>query len=293
MIPGTGVAFALVAGVAWGVVLYASKRYFPGFHSATFMAVGFGMAATWYAPVAIAGLVSGDRAVKWSLEHVGAMAATIGLLATGLYVMFLAIAAGDVSYVAPVSKITPVFVVPIEVVVLAEHLAPVQVAGVAVATVAVYLANYEGGGALVPLKRAVTYHPGRMALASALILAFLNVGQRYVLQELAVPSTTWIGVKLAGVALLLAPVGWRHAERTAVVGALPTFAALGLVLAFGEHFVGIAFATIPASVATPVVSTQSIVAVLLGGLFLDEGNLGGRLLAAVVAVAGVGLIAAA
>lgn len=290
MIAQTGVAYGLVAGGAWGVILYASKRHFPEFHSATFMSIVFGVAAVWYSPVAFTGGVVHDLSTATSFERVGMVALTIVLLTAGLYVMFLAISIGDVSYVAPVSKITPVFVVPIEVALLDEHLAPLQVAGVVVATTAVYLANYEGGGLFVPLRRAVTYRPGRLALASALILAFLNVSQRFVLQELAVSPTTWIGIKLAGASLLLAPLGWNRTDRDAVVVALPKFALLGLLLAFGEHFLGIAFATIPASIASPLVATQSIVAVLLGGVLLREGNFAVRLLAAVVAVAGIGLI---
>lgn len=289
MVPEAGVAFALTAGFAWGGVLYASKRYFREFHSATFMSLSFGCAAAWYAPVSASG--AGVEALSVSPRDAAAVLVTIGLLALGLFVMFRAISAGDVSYVAPVSKVTPVFVLPVEVALLGQRLVALQVAGVFVATAAVYLANYEGGSVLLPLRRAVTYRPGQLALASAFVLAWLNVSQRYVLQELAVAPTAWIGVKLAGTALLLAPLGWRHTDRGAVVAAAPKFAALGGLLAVGEHFIGLAFAAVPASIATPLVSVQSIVAVLLGGVLLREGDLDRRLAAAVAAVGGVALIA--
>lgn len=284
-----GVAYALVAGVTWGTVLYASKRYFSAFHSATFMAAAFGCAALWYTPVAVA--EAAGTATSVSARDAAWVAGTIGLLALGLYAMFRAISMGDVSYIAPVSKVTPVFVVPIEVLVLSEYLHPLQVAGVVVTTVAVYLANYEGTAVWVPLRRAVTYRPGQLALASAFVLALLNVSQRYLLQELAFEPATWIGVKLAGTALLLAPLAWRRADRPALRGAVPQFVLIGAVLALGEHFIGQAFALIPASIASPLVNVQSIVAVLLGGLLLREGNFAMRLLAAVTAVAGIALIA--
>ena len=293
MLSVTGIAFALVAGGAWGVVLYASKRYFPGFHSATFMALAFGAAALWYAPVAVLAGARNTRGLPTSATNVGVVLAAVGLLTLGLYLLFHAISIGDVSHVAPISKVTPVFVVPLEVAVLGEYLAPVAVAGVVVATVAVYLANYQGGALTVPIRRAVTARPAQLALASAMVLALLNVTQRYVLQELGVASTAWIGLKLAGAALLLAPAGWRHTNLATVHDALPKFLVLGSVLAFGEHFIGLAFATLPASVATPTVGIQSIVAVLLGGVLLGEEHFGVRLVAAVVALVGIAMIATA
>ena len=293
MVSQAGIAFALVAGGTWGVVLFASKRYFPGFHSATFMALAFGAAALWYAPFAVFETATTTGALPSSVTALGVVLAAIALLTLGLYLVFHAISIGEVSHVAPISKVTPVFVVPLEVAVLGEHLAPLTVAGVVVATVAVYLANYEGAALTVPIRRAVTARPARLALASAMVLALLNVTQRYVLQELGVASTAWIGIKLAGAALLLAPVGWRHTDPAAVREALPRFVVLGAVLAFGEHFIGLAFVTLPASVATPTVGIQSIVAVLLGGVLLEEEHFAVRLVAAVVAVVGIAMIAAA
>jgi len=291
MVSLSGLAFAAIAAVGWGVVLYASKRYFAEFHSATFMSLVFGCAALWYAPVGVAGALSTDTVATATPWTVGVVAGTVGVLTLGLFVLFWAISMGDVSYVAPVGKLTPVFVVPIEVVLLNEHLTPLQVTGVVVATVAVYVANYERGTVWLPLWRAVTYRPGQLALASAVILAVLDVSQRYVLQELAVESTVWIGLKLAGAALLLAPLGWRRTDRAAVRGALPQFLALGAVLALAEHFIGLAFAVLPASIASPVVATQALVAVLLGGVLLREGHFRLRLAAAVTAVAGITLVA--
>jgi drug/metabolite transporter (DMT)-like permease len=287
MVAQAGVAYALVAGVAWGVVLYASKRHFAAFHPATFMALAFGCAAAWYAPVGLAG--SGTVGAVAPRDAV-AVVVTVALLVGGLYLLFRAISMGEVSYVAPVSKVTPAFVVPIEVGLLAERLVPLQVVGVLVTTAAVYVANYEGRAVWVPLRRAVTYRPGQLALASAFVLAWLNVSQRVLLQELGLGPTTWIAVKLAGGGLLLAPLARRHAERDAVAAAAPQFVALGALLAVGEHCIGQAFALRPASVVTPVVSVQSIVAVLLGGVALGEERFATRLAAAVAAVAGIALV---
>jgi len=291
MIANSGVAFALVAAVAWGLVLFGSKQYFSQFSSATFLSVAFAVAAMWYAPVSAAAALSGSGSATLSAEVVAVVLGTIGLLTAALFLMFKGIELGEVSYVSPISRVTPVFVVPIEVALLGQHLTPLQVAGVVVATAAVYVANYEGGDLLLPLRRAVTYTPGQLALASALLLALLSVSQRYMLQELGVASTVWIGIKLAGGAVLLAPVGWVRADRSAIVAALPQFVVLGGVLALAEHFIGRSFATLSASIASPIISVQSIVAVLLGGLVLREANLRVRLLAAVTAIVGITLVA--
>jgi drug/metabolite transporter (DMT)-like permease len=291
MIAESGVAFALVAAVAWGLVLFGSKRYFSEFSSETFLSVAFAVAALWYAPVSVAAAVVGRGSATLSTEVVAVVLGTIGLLTSAQYLTFKGIELGEVSYVSPITRVTPVFVVPIEIALLGEHLTPLQLAGVVVATVAVYVANYEGGGLLVPLRRAVTYTPGQLALGSALVLALLSVSQRYMLQELGVASTVWIGVKLAGAAVLLAPLGWVRAERRPIVAALPQFVVFGGVLAIAEHFIGRSFATLSASVAAPIISVQSIVAVLLGGLVLREANLRVRLLAAVTAIAGITLVA--
>jgi len=73
-----------------------------------------------------------------------------------------AIAVGDVSYVAPISKLVPVFVIPVEVAVFGQRLTPLQTAGIVVATAAVYVANYERGALLEPLIRAARSRPARL-----------------------------------------------------------------------------------------------------------------------------------
>lgn len=291
MIVGAGIAFALTAAVGWGVVLYGSKRYFAEFRSATLLSVAFAAAALWYAPVSAVAAHSGAGTASITPRVVAVVLGTIGLLTTALFLMFRGIELGEVSYVTPITRIAPVFVVPVEVALLGEHLTPIQLAGVVVATAAVYIANYQGGNLLLPLRRAVTYRPGQLALGSAVTLALLSVSQRYMLQELGVASTVWIGIKLAGGAVLLAPLGWMRTDRAKVRSKLPQFVVLGGVMALAEHFIGLSFQALPASIAAPVISFQSIVAVLLGGLLLHEANLRLRLVAAVTAIAGITLVA--
>lgn len=53
----------------------------------------------------------------------------------------------------------------------------------------------------------------------------------------------------------------------------------------------LAFSSVPASVASPIISLQAVVAVVLGGVVLDEDGLALRLAAAGSATVGVALIA--
>lgn len=297
-----GVGYAVLAALVWGGYLVVVKRYFGGYPPATVILVTNTFALGWYIPVLLATgrierpLVPGGLTVFEVLVVVG----TVCVFAAGVLSIFHALALGDVSYVAPIGRIVPVFVLPMEAALFGGELGPVQVLGIVVATLAVYLANQRGPDLLEPLVRAVTYRPGRLALLSAVLIAAVNVAQRVVLQEFSLPPSVWVVILLAGVNVVLAPVvlrthrdGLRRAlDPRRVRAALPLFVSAGLLVAIGEHVTALAFAAIPASIASPVVSTQAVVAVLLGGVLLREGELPTRLGAAALAVLGVTLVAA-
>ncbi|PSQ23347.1 EamA family transporter, partial [Halobacteriales archaeon QS_9_67_15] len=76
----------------------------------------------------------------------------------------------------------------------------------------------------------------------------------------------------------------RDARRPAPV------ADVGLPVAVGEHFVMLAVTTLSASIASPIINTQAVVAVLLEDVLLGEDAFRVRLLAAGFAVAGVTMI---
>ncbi|MFC7042793.1 EamA family transporter [Halonotius sp. GCM10025705] len=64
----------------------------------------------------------------------------------------------------------------------------------------------------------------------------------------------------------------------------------GGVLAAGQHLVSVAFVALPASVVSPIVNTQAVIAVVLGSLLLGEPHARLRLLAGGLAVGGVVLV---
>ncbi|WP_273837591.1 DMT family transporter [Halococcus sp. PRR34] len=290
---GPGVAFAVLAAFVWGGYLFVIKSYFAGYPASVIL-VGINVAAfCWYLPVAVLTTPSNAPLLPGSLETTAwlFMLGVIGVTALATGSMFRALAVGDVSYVAPVSKIVPVFVLPLEIVLLDEHLSTVQIAGVVIATFAVYLMNYRGGGLLVPLRKTVTYRPAQFALLSAMLFGIVDVSRRVILQEFTIPPRVWVLGLFGGMALLAAPVAirsWPEGTRRDA----PKFVATALFAVVGEHLTALAFDVAPASIASPIINTQAIVAVLLGGVVLHEERLRSRLGAAVIAVTGVALIAA-
>ena len=289
---GPGIGYAVFAALVWGGYIFALKRYFSGYPD-TVLTVGINVAAiAWYLPITA---TQGGIGRLPSPETIGLVevAVTLGtVVATAAaFLLFLrALDLGDVSYVAPISKIIPVFVLPIEVLVLHERLTPIQVAGVVIATLAVYVANYRTGSLLDPLRKAVTARSARFALASAACFALGDVGKRLVLQEFGVPLTVWVPLLLGGVLVVALPLAVR--EWVPLRDALPQFVLAGGVVAVAEHATSLAFSVVPASIASPIINTQAVVAVVLGGFLLREDAFGIRLVAAGLAVVGVGLIAA-
>ncbi|KAB1193072.1 EamA family transporter [Haloferax sp. MBLA0076] len=286
-----GIFYAVLAALGWGVYIFVLKRFFSAYSGAQIAVAVNAFALLWYAPVTATRLDpdSVPSLATLGVSGIAVVAATIVFIGLGFVLFIYALDGGDVSYVAPINKLVPVFVLPIEILLLSEHLTALQLGGVAVATMAVYVANYEGGGLFDPLRRAATSRPAQFALASAACYAASDVGKRVGLQELAIPTTLWVPILFVGGALVLFPLAvrdWRPIRQE-----LPRFAAAGLLVAGSEHVTSVAFSLVPASIGSPIINTQAVVAVILGGVILRESQFGTRLVAAFLAVAGVALIA--
>jgi len=289
-----GIAVAVGAALVWGGYLFYLKRAFDGYAASTLTVLINSFALVWYLPVFLATLgvgEAGDALVGFGAAQFGAIGLTVVTVAAAMIAFLRALAVGEVSYVAPISKIVPVFVLPIEIVVLGQVLTPLEVAGVVVATAAVYVANFRGGALLDPLRRARASAAARLALLSAMAFAVGDVARRVGLQELGIPVALWVPLLLGGVAVVLLPAALRADTPATVRADLPKLAVGGLLVAAGEWLTNTAFSLVPASIASPIINTQAVVAVVLGGLLLDEQQFGVRLVAAGLAVAGVTMIA--
>jgi drug/metabolite transporter (DMT)-like permease len=287
----SGIAYALAAAVVWGTYIFVLKRYFADYPGTVFTVVINAVAVAWYLPVAVprvraAGL---PAATTFGPVEVGVVVGTVVATAAAFLVFLRALSAGEVSYVTPINKIVPVFVLPIEVLLLHQRLTPLQIGGVLVATLAVYVANYRTGSLLDPLRKAASARPAQLALASAALYAVSDVGKRLALQELGLQPELWVPTLLLGVLVVVLPLALR--EWVPVRGDLAKFGVAGAGVALGEHVTSLAFQQVPASIASPIINTQAVVAVLLGGIVLRERAFATRLVAAALAVCGVGLIA--
>jgi len=288
-----GIGLAVGAALIWGVYLFVLKQSLDGIPATVLIVYANGFALVWYTPVLVGSLGVdgiGDALATLDVLQLALLGVTAGMTAAAIVAFIRALDVGEISYVAPISKIVPVFVLPIEVIALHAVLTPLQIGGVVVATAAVYVANFHGGSLFTPIRRAATSRAAQLALLSAICFAVADVGKRVGLQELAIPSVLWVPLLLGAVLVIVLPVAVRSHPDT-IQPAVPKLAALGGIVMLGEYVTTLAFALVPASIASPIINTQAIVAVLLAGVLLDEQYFRTRLAAALLAVAGVAMIA--
>lgn len=289
-----GVLLALAAAVVFGVYLFVYKHSFADLPATVYVATVEVAGLCWYAVIAALTWPAGEPVVPPTLRHEG-LALLLGAclaIAGANIVSIRAFKLGDVSYVAPLNKLAPVFVLPFEVALLSVWPGPLAVLGLVVAVVAIYVANYEGGGLLVPFRRAASYRPAQLALGGAILFAISDVGIRAVLSRTALAPQVVALVSFAAVAGVALPLAASRMRWRELRPAVPGIVALAGVFAVGVHTKTVAFDLAPASIVSPIANTQAVVAVVLGGILLHEPGLVRRLTAAVLAVSGVALIAA-
>jgi drug/metabolite transporter (DMT)-like permease len=289
-----GIAYALLAACFGGAYIFGIKRYLSGIPPAVIAVVTSLVGVVAYGPFAAWKTARSGGALGQGLDTGALLFAALALgLSAGGYLLFLtALEAGDVSYVAPLSKVVPAFVLPIEIVVLRTLLTPLQLLGVVGVTAGIYVANYQDGRLRDPLLRLASSRAAQFALGSAAVYGAFDVAQRIVLQELGVEPHVWVVATRLGIVALLLPLALRTAIRREIGGAWQGFVLIGVLNAFLAHFGILAFSLLPASVASPIVNAQSIVAVALGGLLLGERAVRYRALGAALAIAGIAFIAA-
>lgn len=286
----SGVTAAVAAAVLMGCYLVGVKRYFSQYPPTLYLALVHGLGLCWYLPAVITTGPLTTLFPPLSLIEAVVVTGTVGLIAVALAAFYHALAIGDVSYVAPISKLVPVFVLPIEVLVLGQQLTAQQIVGVVIATGAVYVANYHGGSFLRPFRTALTRRDALLALISAAIFGIVDVGKRVSMQELAVSARAFVIITLALVPVALAPLALQRRGAVDLRGEWVKLFAAGGILAVGQHLVSVAFVALPASIVSPIVNMQAIVAVILGSVLLGEPHAKMRLVAGGLAVAGVLLI---
>ncbi|MCK2214649.1 DMT family transporter [Actinomadura sp. ATCC 31491] len=195
---------------------------------------------------------------------------------------------GDLSVVYPVSRGTgPMLASLVAVLFLGERPSAANVAGIVLVGVGVFLL---GGGTARGDLRSVT-----AGLVIGVFIAAYTVWDSQVVGPFGVAPVTLIYLGEVGRALALAPVAlgarrralvapvWREHRWRIAGAAVLIFVSYLLVL--------IAFTLAPVTVVAPAREISVLIAVVLGGRLLAEGDLARRLLAAGVILGGVAAIA--
>lgn len=285
-----GLGYAIVSALLFGGYLVLVKRRFTAYPAPVYLAGVNGFAFVAYGPIGLLTIDGSIVPAGISIEGIAIIVGIAALTGVAVLAMFRALVEGAVSYVAPISKLVPLFVLPLEVLLLGEVLGPIQIGGVLVATAAIYVANYEPGELIEPLRRAVTTRAPQLALASAAMFGVVDVGKRVMMQELALPPQTYLPVMFAITTLMVLPFVRRRPIPSTLRRDVGLFALAGVIVAVGNHIVLLAFQILPASIASPIINAQAVVAVVAGGLLLGEEHFPIRLVAAGLAILGIAMI---
>lgn len=287
----TGILFGCLGAVIGGTQIFLVKSALDERAATVVASIIPLLGLVWYLPVVAVFApedatvkVSGLSPVAWTVIVAGIITGALGTL-----LFFAALRAGEASRVAPISKTVPLFVLPLEIALLPVSLGGLNVLGVVGITLGLYIANYENG-LIEPLTGLFTTRPVRLALASAVSFGIFDVIQRTLLQEFALTSTTWVVLNRGGIGLSLLAVVLVGGTARRGVEDVPVFVFAGLLNSLLFYFSVRAFTLLPASIASPVINTQSVVAVVLGGVVLDEPYFGRRMIAVGVIVTGVALV---
>lgn len=198
--------------------------------------------------------------------------AFLGGLASGLgnigYFKALNLAGAKASTIIPLTSLYPVVTVPLAMVVLKERLRPLQIAGIVIALLAIYLFNMGEpvvgqqvdvvsiwlAWALIPI----------VLWGMAALLSKMSTG--YISPELSTAVFLGAFVPIAAIIMLTDPVSWDISARVWVLVLL-----LGLTLGLGNLTVLIAYASAgKASVVTPLCGLYSVVSIPLAIVLLGE-----------------------
>jgi len=240
-----------------------------------------------------------------------ALAANLVLYPLSMYLFVSAMRKGDLGLTYPLLALTPVLIVPVEWTLLGDTPRLQGMAGILLVIAGVYLLNFrrEDASLLAPF-RAVARDPGaRRGLAVAVLWAVGGTVDRVAVVN---SSAAFYGTVITGsLALLgLAPLAWTGAfsgasepasgpERAGAAhgASLLTARAGGLLLVQGLLY-GLMFLfqmeALRLSLAAYVITikrTGTLLSVLLGWAFFEEGLVRKRLVGAAVIVAGVALVA--
>ena len=230
----------------------------------------------------------------WGVAVVGNLAAW--------YLFFAALRLGDLGIIYPLLALTPVFVVPVEWVLLRETPAAAGLLGIGLVVVGVYLLNFRAirTGLLAPFTSLIRDGAAVRALAVAVIWSVTGTLDRVAVLE---SSPAFYGFMLsAGLSVLFLPFALVTARDGDSSGQSENWqarfrlrlapAGRGALLLHGLLFACMlvlqmeALTLQLASYVLSIKRTGAVVAVILGHLAFREGALGHRLTGTLVTLSG-------
>lgn len=244
--------------------------------------------------LALRGLPPVDPAF-WPILAISALG---GVLSFWLFMR--ALGHTDLSIAYPLISLTPLVMVPVELVLLGDLPRPVGLMGVATIVAGVYILNLRSGRTrpLDPVRAVVRDRGALFALALAVVWAITGVIDKVAIRHSS--TAFYAATSSALIALLFAPAAIRargRASHPAEGQSPPSQRALLLFLLQSLFFAVMLIAQFEAirltlvSYVIAIKRTGTLLSVIFGYLFLSEREFGYRMLGAVVIVAGIFMLA--
>lgn len=276
------IALALLTAVCTALRDVASKHATA---RADPVVIALGMAAVPAVALGAAAAVQGMPAPGPGFWPALVWSGGINAIATPLIV--LALKRSDLSLVAPVTSLTPLFMIGTGAVVLGEVPGPVGIAGVSVIVAGAYLLSVSEvhAGVLEPF-RVLVRDPGARVM---LVVAFLySISAAYdKVGTVASSPLLWGAAIHAVTAAALLPLAlWRRRRAPGSRGAAPAILAAGVFTAIGAAAQMTALLLTLAAFVIAVKRTSTLFGVLLGHSLFREARVTQRLLGAAVMLAG-------
>lgn len=223
-----------------------------------------------------------------------ALGTNVGLSVLSFYLYVSALHYGDLGLTYPLLALTPLFLIPVEWLLLGDVPGLAGLAGILLVVAGVYLLNFSAREAslLAPFAAVLRDRGARRMLGVALIWAVSGVVDRVAVTN---ASTPFYGTLLTGglTVAFLPLVSWKGGGVRRAVAPGSRILLVGQGLLFGLMFICQMEAlrqTLAAYVIT-VKRSGALVSVLLGAALFREGGLRQRLFGTAIIVAGVALLA--
>ncbi len=223
-----------------------------------------------------------------------ALAANVSLSVLSFYLYVSALHHGDLGLIVPLLALTPLFLIPVEWLLLGDLPDLAGAGGIGLVVVGVYLLNFSAreAGWLAPFAALFRDRGARRMLGVALIWAVSGAVDRVAVTN---ASTPFYGTLLTGgLTLAFLPlVAWKGGGLRDALAPGSRLLLVGQGLLFGLMFICQMEAlrrTLAAYVIT-VKRSGALVSVLLGAALFREGRLRERLVGTAIIVAGVALLA--